>query len=375
MADAPSLTAELLTRLLRRLLVEWETFNQRFFHGAMKRPQMMLGAGDFLGRWNLRGRSITLQQQMVLEQPWGVVLEVLKHEMAHQYVDEVLRAQEPPHGPAFRGVCERLGLDASAAGLPGVPSAPDEGEARVLRRITRLLALAGSSNTHEAEQAARAAQRLLALHNIDQIQARDLQRGDADLQRGSGGYRFCTVGPVKSRHDTWEQILGSILNTFFFVRCIWVPIYRPLEGEAGTALELCGTGTNLEIAGYVHAFLVAGGERAWEAYKAAEGIRGNTERRRFLAGLMLGFHQKLEQEQAQQQEEGLIRVGDSRLERYMDTRHPSVRSRRSGSTLETEAFTGGVEAGRRIVLRQAMEEDGGYRGRLITGAPDRQETE
>ena len=42
------------------------------------------------------------------------MVEVLKHEMAHQYAHEILGARdESAHGEAFRTVCQRLGIDAS----------------------------------------------------------------------------------------------------------------------------------------------------------------------------------------------------------------------------------------------------------------------
>ena len=47
-----------------------------------------------LGSWNRLHRTISLSRRMVFEQPWSVVREVLKHEMAHQYVDEVLRIHD-----------------------------------------------------------------------------------------------------------------------------------------------------------------------------------------------------------------------------------------------------------------------------------------
>jgi hypothetical protein len=43
-----------------------------------------------LGEWNRAQRTISISRRLVVQQPWGVVREVLKHEMAHQYVFEIL---------------------------------------------------------------------------------------------------------------------------------------------------------------------------------------------------------------------------------------------------------------------------------------------
>jgi len=79
----------------------------------------------------------------------------LKHEMAHQFVHEVLGEQEAPHGPAFRATCARLGIDQRAGGLPQPAQSADQ--RRLLERVHKLLALAQSDNQHEAEAAAAAA--------------------------------------------------------------------------------------------------------------------------------------------------------------------------------------------------------------------------
>ena len=56
--------------------------------------------------------SLRLATRLVHDEPWQVVIEVLRHEMAHQYVDEVLRIHdESAHGPAFRKVCAERSID------------------------------------------------------------------------------------------------------------------------------------------------------------------------------------------------------------------------------------------------------------------------
>ena len=62
--------------------------------------------------------------RLVTEHPWTVVLEVLRHEMAHQYVDEVLGVHdETAHGPTFQAVCEARAIDGRAAGVLEVDKA------------------------------------------------------------------------------------------------------------------------------------------------------------------------------------------------------------------------------------------------------------
>src|SRR5688500_15990958 len=96
--------------LLRELAAEWYRINRTYFRDALRVPLLELGdAEGLLGAWKRQGRVLSLSRALVTEQPWAAVVEVLKHEMAHQYVDEVLRATgQTAHGPAFQEVCRRL---------------------------------------------------------------------------------------------------------------------------------------------------------------------------------------------------------------------------------------------------------------------------
>ena len=139
--------------LLNALVHSWNTLNGTLFRGALRPPVLTLVDGRRLGFWQRDTRTLALGRGLVADASWPVVVEVLKHEMAHQYVDEVLGiTDETPHGPAFRQVCERIGADPRAAGRP----AADE-EPAAIRKVRKLLALAQSANRNEAEAAARAA--------------------------------------------------------------------------------------------------------------------------------------------------------------------------------------------------------------------------
>src|SRR5271170_7373995 len=154
MRSPPELTADLEAALVRELRAAWRHLNESYFRGGLNVPTFELGSGRrTLGQWVLATRTLEMSRLLLLERPWGEVIEVLKHEMAHQYVHEVLgETSQTPHGPAFRAACERLGVDSASAGLPR--AAPyDDTTARAVERIARLLALAESPNVHEAEAA------------------------------------------------------------------------------------------------------------------------------------------------------------------------------------------------------------------------------
>jgi hypothetical protein len=269
--------------------------------------------------------------------------------MAHQYVHEVLgRTAEPAHGPAFREVCERLGIDARASGMPKDPGSKDgqaePGHLKILERISQLLALAQSSNVHEVQAATSLAQKLMLKYNLEST-ALDARRG----------YEFRHVGAPSGRITESERLLSIILSEHFFVEVIWVPVYRPLEKKRGQVLEICGTPANLEMASYVHAFLTRAAERLWFEHKRSEGIAGNRDRRTYLAGVMEGFRDKLAAETRKHREQGLVWVGDADLEAYYRRRHPHIRHSRTAGHLRTDAHVAGRSAGRRLVLHRGID--------------------
>jgi hypothetical protein len=276
------------------------------------------------------------------------VIEVLKHEMAHQYVFEVLgRVDEPAHGPAFRELCERLGIDARAAGLPdGTRGDSPRDHVKILERVSQLLALAQSSNVHEAQAATSLAQRLMLKYNLDSAVLGSRQ-----------GYEFRHLGQPSGRISESERLLSIILGDHFFVEVIWVPVYRPFEKKRGQVLEICGTRANLEMAAYVHAFLTQSAERLWREHKRELGIAGNRDRRTYLAGVMEGFRERLDSEAKKHRSEGLVWVGDADLETYYRKRHPHIRHTRTAGSERTDAHVAGRSAGRRLVLHRGMTSD------------------
>jgi predicted SprT family Zn-dependent metalloprotease len=353
------LESELERAVVRELRYAYDDLNAKFFARRLQRPLLELTPTAVrLGRWVPARRSLELSRSLLFDHAWGVLVEVLKHEMAHQYVNEVMGLwNEPAHGPAFREVCAARGIDARASGLPAQAAvrANDE-QAKVLDRVAKLLALAESPNEHEAQVAMSTAQRLMLKYNIDVA------------LRGSGArYGFRHLGLPTGRVTESQRILGSLLDEHFFVQVIWVNVWRPLAGKRGKVLEVCGAPENLDLAAYVHDFLTHTAERLWSEHKRRRGVRKNAERRYYVAGVMAGFRDKLQSERRRSSEEGLVWVGDAELERYFRQRHPRIRWDSYGRVHGTDAYARGRDAGRRIVLHRGLETGPSGTLRLLPG--------
>src|SRR5579859_2847463 len=303
-AVGPELSSALEAALVRELRAAWRQLNDSYFRGGLSPPTLeLVSTRATLGRWVPATRTLEISRQLVVEKPWTVTLEVLKHEMAHQYVQEVLgETSETPHGSAFRAACARLGIDARAAGVPEGAVASED---KVVERIARLLALAESPNRHEAEAAMAAAQRLMLKHNLD-----------TDRSHAARDYVFAHLGRPSGRVSEHERLVAMILSKHFFVEVIWIPVYRALEGRRGSVLEICGTRANTAIAEYVHGFLLETAQRLWREHKRARAIGSDRDRRPYLAGVMTGFADKLERQAVKSRSEGLVWVRDGDLAGY-----------------------------------------------------------
>lgn len=352
------LSLELEAALLRELQRAWHHVNVSHFRGVLLPPSLSLSDNTSqLGLWQPATRTISLSRRLTLSQPWPVLVEVLKHEMAHQYVSEVLRFdEEAAHGPTFRALCERLGIDASASGLPS-SAGPAEGSAdaesaKPLRRVARLLALAQSQNLNEAESAMREAQRLMLKHNLQEHSAR------AGVRASGQRYSYRQLGPVRRRVEESERLLAMLLSQHFFVESIWIPSYDVERGIRGSALEVCGTPENLEMAAYVYDFLGRTAEHLWSEHKRGAGLTGDRERRTFLSGVMIGFGERLAAETKLQAQHGLIWLGDADLGRYLKQRHPHIRRVAQRGQPRTATRNEGKRAGRQIILHRPIASGG-----------------
>jgi len=339
------LTAEILRHCSKELLRLYDELNQSLFKGTLERPVLaFVERAHRLGQWCGETRRLELSEGLLVEHGWGVLVEVLKHEMAHQYVYEVLlQTDEGPHGKTFRRICEARGIDGSPAGVPHSKQT-DESQSRRIDQLTKLLRLAQSGNVHEAAAATSAAQRLMLKYNLSEPLS----------PTQAAHYSHRHLGDPTGRVTEAERILACILGEHFFVQTIWVSVYRPFEDKRGSVLEICGTRDNLELASYVYDYLLKSGERLWLEYKATHQVTSNADRRDFLAGVFTGVREKLKKDQKKLEKEGLVWVGDAELAGFFKRRHPHIRWLRGKGRDRPDAWGKGRDAGRSLELHRPL---------------------
>ncbi len=349
--------------LLFHIKRAWEQINYQLFNQRLTSPSFtLLSGGKLLGSWKPRERIISLQKEMVYSSPWLEVLEVLKHEMAHQYVSEFLKVEgESAHGPSFRKVCSERSIDFKSGGHVNY----DPSIKKLLAKVNKLLALAESDNSYEAEQAAQRAQQLLLKHHIQLGQESPDITIDYEYFNVNMGFK--QLGIPKSRRYQYEYGIANLLSEHFFVSAIWVSAYSVKEEREGRVLEICGRHEDLEIASYVYDFIHNHLKLAWETYRREKNAKGLKKRLSFSLGLVQGFSAQFQRYEADHDEDtrALIHIGKSVTQEYLACRYPKISQRRSSSWSPSGDYHQGYREGHALHLRRGVKAERGQSGEKL----------
>ena len=355
---------KLKTAWIRQLKEDWKFANFYYFKDSLRLPNLELSAsGESLGRW--KGgchRRLSISMELINNHTWEYVREVLYHEMAHQYVEEILGIRDDvPHGEAFKRVCQERCIDPTATG--GIQSWVERRKSRftvntenhqILDKVQKLLALAQSPNEHEAQLAMTKAHEMLLRHNLSLLEAHN-----------TGNYLHKQIGEM-GRKDAAKAMISAILCRFFFVETIWTYGYDQHHDQKGRILEVYGTPENVEMAEYVYHYLRNVPELLWAEYKEKNNLHGNRHRRTFIYGLLQGFYHKLEGRTLENNSQKLVWKGDPRLKEFYRRRNPRVaRTVSRHSRTCQNAYNSGVAQGKTLVIHKGVREKGGGEIRFL----------
>jgi len=356
---------EIERMILHGLFCEWE--KAMWMVKPSDRKKMippLFGLGDFQDRWGSWSgakREITLSRRLVLEHSWDAVCEVLLHEIAHQFADEVQGANgEFPHGPRFQEACHLLRANPKASGsYPPLDQRIREDAAnpedKILSRIRKLMALAESPDLHEAEAAMAKAHALMAKYNYHLLEERKERQ-----------FVTLALGRPALRHPAEAYALAHLLQEFYFVRGIWVSAYVLGKGKMGRVLEISGTLANVQVAGYAFDFVSRFIESKWSEYNSGRNL-GRSRQTDFALGIIDGFRAKLKS--GDREKEGalaLIRVEDPHLQEYLRYKYPRTAAVHGGPIRQDpRVLRDGRDIGRNLVIAKGVAGPAKNRGRQI----------
>ena len=328
--------------------------------------------GRLWGQWDPESRTIRMSLNLIENYPWDMVLEILRHEMAHQIVTDQFGSDEA-HGPLFRRACGMLGTAAWAiraesetselnALLKDQQESPPED--RLLVRVEKLLALATSSNEHEALAAMRKVRELYARYNIERIEQGTPTARDEMVT--------VLIKTGKKRVERYQSVIASILHEHFFVEVVHSSLYDAKDCTEYKVIELLGTKTNVAMAEYVFHFLSNQVMFLWNGFRLGTGQKIGKERRHkssYLLGVLNGFRDRMESDRKIEQRSAsmaLVVPADPALVEFLSYRHPRLVHVGGGKRFhDSKVFEAGRSEGLRLILKKGVSEAQGNRGKLL----------
>lgn len=361
----------------RELAFEWDSIVWSYGLKLTKPCFALSQAASPLGSWDSQTRTITLSREALERLTWDSVMGLLKHEIAHQYVDEVHGGHGgEPHGEAFRLACDRLGLlppfRKAHLGLDDVWEQARRRQSwpeRLERRMKRLEALAeaGRGNCHEAG----VAEAMLAkLRHEFSIYLQDDQARDRDHD-----FFSATVDLKKRRSARHHAAAAGLVARHFAVEVIFASGFNVQLLERTKTVVFLGRRDHVEMAHFAFSFILAESERAWRDARA-QGDWAAGDGQSFRLGFVMGFDESMKKpqvvpedlaspqatvsEQSREQSRALTKTSESRLlARFVATQFPRLSSSRGRSgCARSPALSAGRDRGRAAVLPRPLQHDG-----------------
>ncbi len=323
---------------------------------------------SFWGRWHRETRTIEISRRLLLNHPWFHVVGILKHEMAHQLVDEVTRERETAHGEGFQRACRRLGVPEVFTGasvnladhpLDWREGKTDEASEKMLEKVRKLLALATSANEHEAALAMNRVREIYSKYNLE--------------DRPKSRFVHALISTGSKRMEIHEKKVAGILMGHFFVQVVLGQSYDTRRGEWLKHLEIIGTRENVLMAEYVYHFLVGQTEILVDQAARELGRKmDRVERKSYRLGILEGFSEKLSDAERPANTPTVIGQAliafkkDRELDGYIAGVYPNLRtSRSSTNNFDSGSYFAGMEAGSKITLNKPVASRAGNLGKLL----------
>ena len=317
-----------------------------------------------LGSWAAQYRTLSISSYLILEHPWRITLQVLKHEIAHQICSEMYCEPKNGHGDGFKKACNLVGVDqcfqgASADTVEALYAIEKEdGKApqqHILDKVKKLFALGQSGNEHEAALALQKAGNLLRQHNLSMghlVHSNDLTHR--------------TIDTKKQRMAVHLKVISSLLNSYFGVRVIHATLYDPYLDKLHKTIELMGTRENVIIAEHCYYFLEERLDTLWKSHQGTLAGDRRMAKKSYILGVLAGFKEKLSSEKKDSAtpqasagdasvEKALLKT-EALLDIFVTKRFPRLRTTKTKKThINPDVYRKGCATGKKLYLRQPMD--------------------
>jgi hypothetical protein len=322
---------------------------------------------SYWGQYDPKSATIKLTERLIENHPWPVVLGVLKHELAHHYVHEKFKnSDQSDHGPEFHKACEKLGVplffrraqvDLTLNELDWRHDSILSAENPLFEKIKKLMALACSENENEAQVASQKIQELLTKNQITSFE-----------NQAAPEYQHLNILFKNSRVPLYIKQIISILVEHFFVYAVFQNSMDVKKSAKIAMVELMGQKQDLLIAESVYYFLFNEVQQLFSQNESHK--RSHVDKKSLAWGFLDGFSKQLEkdkqvQRQALQSKALILKSAEEKLVDYSRSIFPRLRNTGSRQTINQQAYNSGHELGKKVKLRQVIEQKSKAFGHLI----------
>lgn len=349
--------------ILRQLVLDYRqiVFQYRL---PLQMPVIALTETPSLwGRWDPLQRTIELKSQLVYEHSWDTVLYVLKHEMAHQIVNEVFKIADAGHQESFHRACDLLQLppffrrgsgDLTKDGSWQNSHGKSDKMTTVIQKIQKLFLLSSSPNPAEAALALERAQELMYRYNVH----------ESLVHESPENFKYIVVDTGKSRLSPIYSHLASLLIEHYNVDVIFTKTFNVSLLKPVQALEIYGRESQVVVAEYVLHYLLRTLEELWQGYSQSKKQRSSYLKKSFQLGILNGFANALKRNKSSQEDsmQGLVatqkslQIENEERSRFVSSRYPRLNHRTSGrSAIDRISFGAGQSRGQNIDIRSAIQ--------------------
>lgn len=323
-----------------------EVFQSKFLMNHYKYPiKIVVFEGRELGLFDSSYYHIGLNRKLIYQVKDSVLRDILKHEVAH-YLTFIHYGQvEKPHGPEFKEICHRYGLNSEVAKSSidlHIANALKEGDLKsdaVLEKVKKLLALAQSSNSHEAELATLKANQILLKHNLEY-----LEHDDEPI--------FMTRLLRSKKSSQKMNAICSILKYFMVF-----PVMS--RGEKTACIEVSGTQTNVKLAEYIANFLNVEFEHLWRHAQKEYQFRGLRAKNSFFRGVAQGFIKKIKEQEVDynQSQKNSLTIIKNQMTKKCEQIYGRLSSIHSYHKVDQNAHHIGHLKGKDLTIKKAVTHD------------------
>jgi hypothetical protein len=302
-----------------------------------------------LGSWCSLIRTITISYDLILNNNWAVVIEVLKHEMAHQYACEIFYYQGS-HGREFLQACDLLMVEPwarkASINLEDYKDYKNnklDKLSTVLRRAKKLLALTSSCNENEAR---------IALQKVKELSC------DSTLLF-ENNFSTVVINHNLKKTKPEQASISGILSRFFSVKVVYSFLYNSTSLREERVLEITAETAKVEIAEYVYWYLLNHTEILWREHKEKTKEKGLRSKNEFIDGVLSGFSQKLQEKSVASnisQEKSLVIIeNNKKLDNFMKKKYPKLHTTYSNTKdRSNETYRAGHTKGINLSLHHGV---------------------